>query len=265
MNSQIAFDLLYNKTYHDKLEEILQYSLNSEDQLSYYNLGWLYFRGIGLNKNIKKAEKWYLKSTELGNSSAMNNLGYLYYKELKDYKKAEEWYLKSAEAGNTKAMNNLAFFNKNELKDYKKTEEWYLKSAELGNARAMNNLGHLYNNELKDNKKAKEWYLKAAELNNISAIKNLACMYFKLERYSKALEYFEKITPKTNEITNMIKKCLLETRTLKKIYNNLELDVCAVCLEHLKDTKKSILIRLCGHAFHYECIKFEDPCYVCRN
>jgi hypothetical protein len=63
----------------------------------------------------------------------------------------------------------------------------------------------------------------------------------------------------------MIKKCLQKTRTLKIIYTNVETDICVVCLELLKNTKKSILIKLCGHAFHYECIKSEDLCCMCRS
>ena len=67
----------------------------------------------------------------------------------KDMKKAFEWFLKSAENGNAKAMNRVGccFSNGEGVKqDKTKAFEWWLKSAENGNADAMCNVGLCYDN-----------------------------------------------------------------------------------------------------------------------
>ena len=60
-------------------------------------------------KEYKKAEEYYLKAIESGDTDALINLGIL-YKEQKEYKKAEEYYLKAIESGDTDALNGLSWY-----------------------------------------------------------------------------------------------------------------------------------------------------------
>ncbi len=152
-----------------------------------------------------KALEWWEKSAELGNATAMNNIGWLYQKGYgveQDYAKALEWYEKSAELGNDWAMNNIGnlYYNGNGVtQDYAKALEWYEKSAELGNAVAMNSIGNLYyrgNGVTQDYAKAKEWWEKAAELGYANAMNNIGAMYYEgygvEQDYAKAMEWYEK-------------------------------------------------------------------------
>lgn len=42
------------------------------------NLGSLYYAGLGVERNYSHAVEWYTRSSQLGNVSAMNNLGICY-------------------------------------------------------------------------------------------------------------------------------------------------------------------------------------------
>ncbi len=123
------------------------------------------------------------KAADGGNTSAMNNLGDLYYDGkgvAQDYGKAREWYQKAADAGNAVAMTNLGWLygnGKGVAQDYGKARECYQKAADAGNTDAMYNLGVLYANGkgvAQDYDKAREWYQKAADAGNTDAKQALA-------------------------------------------------------------------------------------------
>jgi len=146
----------------------------------------MYRKGQGVAKDYTKALEWYLKAAEAGNSTAMNNIGWMYQKVQgfpKDYTKALEWYLKAAEAGNSSAMNNIGrMYQEGEgvTKDSSKAPEWYRKAAEAGNSSAMYNLGWMYGKGQgvpKDYTKALEWYRKAAEGGDVSSMLEIGDMY----------------------------------------------------------------------------------------
>ncbi|MEA1880509.1 MAG: tetratricopeptide repeat protein, partial [Campylobacterota bacterium] len=143
----------YNNNDKEKAIKILEKS-GKENGTILYNLGVLYDE----KKEYDKAEKYYLKSIESGNTNALYNLGIL-YKEKKEYDKAEKYYLKAIESGEAKALNNLGNLYK-EKKEYDKAEKYYLKAIESGNTNALYNLGILYK-EKKEYDKAEKYYLKA--------------------------------------------------------------------------------------------------------
>ena len=77
-----------------------------------FSLGYCYANGVGVEKNISKAERWYLEAAEKGVADAQYNLGLLYLKgddDLAKYEKAANMFLKAAEQGHVRAMNNLAY------------------------------------------------------------------------------------------------------------------------------------------------------------
>ena len=105
------------------------------------------------------------------NHGAQNNLGFLYFKGIgveQDYRKSFNWYLKSANQNNNDAQHNLGFLYRRGIgveQDYQKSFNWYLKSANQNNLNSQNSVGYMYSNGLgveQDNKKAIEWYGKAS-------------------------------------------------------------------------------------------------------
>jgi TPR repeat protein len=125
------------------------------------------------SENFSEAFKWYDLSAQKGNADAMFELGNLYYDGLgapQDDTKAYNWYKRAAEMGQTDAMLTIGYWYANGIHvelDYKQTEKWYLKAANLNNAKAMRYLGNLYYHGEegieKDLAKAKIWFTKAAE------------------------------------------------------------------------------------------------------
>ena len=56
-----------------------------------------------------------------------------------DYAKALEWLEKAADLGNATAMSNIGYFYKNGYgveQDYEKALEWYEKAADLGHEKS---------------------------------------------------------------------------------------------------------------------------------
>ena len=104
-----------------------------------YNLGILYQKGLGVEKNPKTAFIWYKRASANGNTDAMYNLGIMYdhgkviYRSPKD---ATKWWIKAAELGNEFAQFNIAVeyaYGRTLGKDVDKAIMWWKKSAAQGN------------------------------------------------------------------------------------------------------------------------------------
>lgn len=132
-----------------------------------YNLGILYQRGLGVEKNPKTAFIWYKRASANGHTDAMYNLGIMYNKGRVVYrspKDAIKWWKKSAELGNAEAQFNIAveyFYGRNMGKDVPKAIVWWKKSARQGNKSARAALYQVYSEGLysieKNLKEAKRW------------------------------------------------------------------------------------------------------------
>jgi len=55
---------------------------NESDYIAEYNLGWCYFRGIGITKNEREAFKWFLRAANDGYVEGQYMTGYCYVKNL---------------------------------------------------------------------------------------------------------------------------------------------------------------------------------------
>ncbi len=86
-------------------------SIKKDNRFAAYNLGRMFYYGVGVAKNHKFAFEYYIKAANLGSSDAMNDIGLMYesgeYLE-KDYVKATQWYMNSISASNS---NKYAAFN----------------------------------------------------------------------------------------------------------------------------------------------------------
>jgi TPR repeat protein len=71
------------------------------------NLGVIYFKGEGVAKDLKEAEKWYRMAAEQGHPAAQSGLGLIKLMS-KDYKEAAKWIQLSADQGYPPSQLNLA-------------------------------------------------------------------------------------------------------------------------------------------------------------
>lgn len=115
-----------------------------------YNLGILYMKGLGVEKNIKTAFIWYKRASANGHTDAMFNLGTMYNKGKVIYrspKDANRWWLKAAELGNDAAQFNIAVeyaYGRNLGKNVDEAIKWWKKSALQGNKDARAALHRTY-------------------------------------------------------------------------------------------------------------------------
>ena len=137
---------------------------NAEAQ---YNLGILYMKGLGVEKNEKTAFIWYKRSAANGNTDAMYNLGMMYnqgrviYRSPKD---AVKWWKKSAELGNVAAQFNLGVvyaYGRSVKQSTTDALKWWKKAAQQGNKDARAALYQIYTEGLFDipvnPQEAKRW------------------------------------------------------------------------------------------------------------
>ena len=96
-------------------------AVKSGDPVAQYKLGMMYVTGNnGLKQNYVQAFRWFSKSAEKGNSSAMFQLGKLYENGLgvePDTNEALKWYKSAVDAGSEEAISYLPKHNTNVVGD----------------------------------------------------------------------------------------------------------------------------------------------------
>ncbi len=109
-----------------------------------------YYRGIGVEKNLKTAMEWLKKAAESGNPEALTQMGVFYFEGTgvpKDEKEALAWFRKAAEAGSTLGQLNLGVLlrqGKEIERSNEESLEWIHKAADGGRVEAKMVLGQLY-------------------------------------------------------------------------------------------------------------------------
>ncbi|MBQ7220635.1 MAG: sel1 repeat family protein [Synergistaceae bacterium] len=150
--------------------------------ISQFRLGKYYLH----RKDFPLALKWLASAADMGNTGAMNDLGYMHEYGMgvqQDYQKAFDFYLKAAEKGNASAQNNLGgmYLNAKGVKqDFKKAILWFGRASQQGNAAASNNLARMYQEGLgtkQDIGKAIDLFRQAAEQGDMIAKINLGTLY----------------------------------------------------------------------------------------
>jgi len=177
-----------------------------------FNLGYLYYYGIGVNQNYYEAAAWATKSAEQGLPEAQNQLGILFQQGLgvkQDINEALKWITKAAIQGNPSAQYNLGGIyleGKIVEKDENKSFEWLSKAAQNGHMISQFNLGVIYQTGKvvkQDYNKAVEWYTKAANQGYPAAQLNLAYLYKKglgvNKDFSKSIEWYTRAADQGDE------------------------------------------------------------------
>jgi TPR repeat protein len=153
---------------------------------SYFNLGGLYYAGLGVPKDYAVARSWYEKAIAANDPVGYNGLGQLYemgYGVPKDLGEAAKNYEKAASAGVAIGKVNLGrmYLDGNGVpKDQGKARNLFETATALGDPPAMRMLGFMYQRGItvpKDPVTAKKWYEKAAAGWDSVAINNIGWMY----------------------------------------------------------------------------------------
>jgi len=151
-----------------------------------YNLGAMYYSGLGVPQDYAEAVKWYRKAAEQGLAEAQFFVGLMYGEGLgvpQDYAEAVGWWRKAAEQGDAGAQYNLGVMYRNGLGVGQNPAEaalWFQHAAEAGHAEAQYTMGrmrHLGVVLVRDDRRALAWYRRAA-----------AQGYPKAKNHVKALE-----------------------------------------------------------------------------
>jgi|GEM_PF-3099328 len=166
------------------------------------DIGVMYDKGHGVEKNKEVALQWYLKAAALGNEYALSNLGAIYYNGnvvRKNKTLAKDYYIKAVWAGKSDVATKLqSLFGMKLTKLMKHT----LAEAKKGNFEAQYRLGIWYRdgNGLKqDYAEARQWFELAAQHGTAvgaTAMNALGLMYYEGQgvekNYEEAHQWFLK-------------------------------------------------------------------------
>ncbi|HET7921162.1 MAG TPA: tetratricopeptide repeat protein [Gammaproteobacteria bacterium] len=154
----------YTKENLDAAEELAKIG----DAEAQSNLGVM----LASNGNYKEAAFWYKKAALSGISTAMYNLGVLYFNGQgvdKSYSEAHRWFAHAAERGNPYAQLQLGLMSltgQGLPKDKEQEFYWYRKAAMQGLPAAAYNLAVMYHNgdgTKQDEVRAYAWMLLAGK------------------------------------------------------------------------------------------------------
>ena len=128
-----------------------EYALAFGDVYAYYRLGLAYQFGLGVEKDVKRAEELFEEGTKyaIDRDNCYCKLGNFCY-ERGEYERASEYYEKAAQLNNHRALLNIAigYLNKDLKIEKGKAMCLLAKSAALGNERAT----HLFYSLQKEEK-----------------------------------------------------------------------------------------------------------------
>lgn len=178
---ELVEELLQNKKYAQALL-LLEKLANQDDTFALNKLGTLYYKGLGVVKNIERSVSYFKKSATLNDLIGIYNLGVINEFDLKNIEEAAYWYKKAAEKGSDLAQFNLGFFYYSKVLDggIKKALYWFDKAAQNNNSKAQYQLGvfYLLGKDVKlDYKKAREYFARSAAQGNAESQYRLALIY----------------------------------------------------------------------------------------
>jgi TPR repeat protein len=150
------------------------------------HLGYLYYKGEGVDPDLDKAIDWYRRAAVQGNRDAQYNLAVAYaFGEgvTQDDVEAVTWYRRAAEQGSAIAQYSLGVsyaLGEGVMRDDIAAIKWYRAAAEQGYAAAQYNLGYSYRTGHgieADDIEALQWFGAAARNGHASAQYSLGYMY----------------------------------------------------------------------------------------
>ena len=168
-------------------------------------LGDMYFKGIDVQKDIKKAIKYYSISSDKGNLKSTYNLGIIYLNGDVSFKRDISKAISFLErcVNSSRALYNLGVIYENGVdevyRNLKKAKKYYSQSAFLGNKLAENNLANFYKNGIegkKSIKKAITLYERSGSKGNDKAHYNLGMLYLIIRKDNTLASKYLKLSSK---------------------------------------------------------------------
>lgn len=190
-------------TQADQLIQYFQKRSDSKDLGGHYLLGLCCFKGIGVEKDLNKALKYYEEAVLQGYAPAQHSLAGRYFDGevvKKDIDQAVQLYQSAADQGYSPTLNYLGSMYQNGTgveKNLKKAVELYEEASFKGCVWAYTALAKCYENGTgveKDHVKAEELYKKSALQGFCEEQHNLGIFYLKNfeDKHRKVFKYFEK-------------------------------------------------------------------------
>ena len=105
-----AYTALQNQEY-DTAYDLFHVLAAQDDALAQYEIGSLYHRGAGVDRDVLRASRWYERSAELGYVEAQYRLGNMYLMGegvRQSDSEAAHWFEKAAQQGHADARSNLS-------------------------------------------------------------------------------------------------------------------------------------------------------------
>ncbi|ASG02748.1 MULTISPECIES: tetratricopeptide repeat protein [Gammaproteobacteria] len=187
LNSDEAYEKGYialsQKKYKAAYAEWLPLAENGDAQAQ-YSIGWMYSKGLGVEKSVAKALDWYVKSANQGFVDAQYSAGRIYLYSLQQYEDAFTYFKLAAENDENKAQFylGLMYYRGDGIsKDLKKSAHWFLQSAKKGNKDAQFYIGQMYElgeGVLQNDKYSLHWFNLASRNGQQDAQYKLAVIYY---------------------------------------------------------------------------------------
>nr|WP_298096148.1 caspase family protein [uncultured Shinella sp.] len=170
----------------DEARKLNEVAMKAGNLAAYHNMGNLYRKGLGVEKDLSKAFELYLHAAELGHVEDQSNVGYMYMQGQgvkQDYKQALKWLTLAGDQNWSSALDKIGLIHLNGFGtkvDVPKAIDFFQRGTNLGDRNAMVNLATLYmqGTGLKqDNTIARDIFLRAARLGAVAAYINLGNIY----------------------------------------------------------------------------------------
>jgi TPR repeat protein len=167
-------------------QQPLREAAEKGDRRAQIDLGLLYAKGIGMEKDYAAAMQWFQRAADQGGPRALFYIGLMHergYGVPRSYTTALEWYRRAADKNFAPAQIAIARFYGNGLgieRDPAQRTAWLLRAANQGNPQAQFFLGNVYRRPLdvpQDMATAAQWYQRAALQEFVPAETQLGLMY----------------------------------------------------------------------------------------
>lgn len=208
-------EALFNNKQYQEAFNILYHNSNSPYYSSeiHYRLGFHFEFGLGVDKNLFEASKWYLESAKQGHAKSQYRMGFLLEGGLgvaRNDQWAAGWYQMAADQGHPEAQNSLGvmyYQGRGVSQNFSIAVDLYHKAAEQGNQFAQSNLGlaYEYGNGVPQNfYGAAKWYHLAAAQENAFAQYKLGDLYLEGKgvpiNYQEAVKWYLKSAQQGNPL-----------------------------------------------------------------
>ncbi|VEJ10071.1 tetratricopeptide repeat protein [Actinobacillus delphinicola] len=157
------------------------------DVKAQYALGYLYYKGEGVEQSDMRAFEWITRAAEAGYAKAQYELGVIYYygfgQIYASEKEAAIWYERAAQNGFAKAQyvaGRLYLKGYGVKKSYPKAFKYFQRAADQSVVKAQYELGYMYQHGYgvkKSYEEAYKWYMRAADKKDGDAAYALGEMY----------------------------------------------------------------------------------------